>query len=253
MSEGFRELLVEIAHCPIVKSIRSGECPISSPCKKIVGSQTSASFQLPEPWSGQINAAPILFVSSNPSIDELEQYPDESWEPERTVDFFNNRFSSAAGWTEDGIYALRRDGSRSPWVRFWASSRRRASEILERKKNNILPGIDFALTEVVHCKSRNEDGVEEALDFCSERYLERILSISAAKILIVYGKRAESAIRRCFGSSLQELPNNLSSIVIGGNLRILVFLPHPNKRGSKKTLQANIGDAGISLLREHLR
>jgi hypothetical protein len=92
-----RGLLGEIVHCSVANEIRFGTS-ISCPCHKIVRLQTSASFQLPEPWSGQIDVAPILFISSSPSIDELELYPDQSWDSDRTADFFYNRFNSSAGW-----------------------------------------------------------------------------------------------------------------------------------------------------------
>ena len=45
-------------------------------------------------------------------------------------------------------------GSRSRGVSYWGHARNRTREILQRE---IKPGIDFALTEVVHCsKSRKE-------------------------------------------------------------------------------------------------
>jgi hypothetical protein len=246
--EDFRELLGEIAYCPIARAIRSGDSPVFAPCHKIVSLQTGPSFHLPEPWSGQIDKAPLLFISSNPSIDEHEEYPDQFWESHRTTDFFHNRFTSSAGWVNDGLCALRRDGSRGGWVRFWASARGRASEILRKKRNEVVPGVDFALTEVVHCKSRNEEGVEEARDFCSERYLKRVLSASAAEVFIVFGKPAKDAIHRCLGSAM-----NLSLISVGDYQRMLVFLPGPNARGPKKTLEANIGEDGLSRIRAHLK
>ena len=43
-------------------------------------------------------------------------------------------------------------------------------------------GLDYALTEVVRCKSRQERGVPEALGTCSSRYLARTLELSAARV-----------------------------------------------------------------------
>lgn len=251
--EDFRRLLVEIAQCPRAKAVRCGETTASDPCFPIVASQKGSAFQIPEPWSGEINIAPILFISSNPSIDELEEYPGESWELDRTADFFQNRFTSPAGWVTDGKYALRRDGTRSAWVRFWASARGRASEILQKKKAAIRPGVDFALTEVVHCKSRNETGVAEAQAFCSQRYLKRILSVAAAKVILVYGDPASKAITRCLGLGDDDKTSHglFGPVPMGGISRMFVFLPHPNARGPKKTLEANLGD-GLTLVRQHL-
>ncbi len=242
------QLLNEIAHCSIANAIRSEDSTVSVPCGKIVHLQTGTSFQLPEPWSGQIDTAPLLFISSNPSINELEVYPDESWEDLKTIDFFQSRFTSENAWVVAGR-ALQRSGSRSRGVAFWGHARNRAREILRRE---IKPGIDFALTEVVHCKSRKEIGVAEAQNFCSQRYLDKVISVSAAKVLIVYGKCAEAAIRDYRGSVIVPQEHGLSLVSIGGKLRILVFLPHPNNRGSQKTLIANIGDKGLSSIRAHI-
>jgi hypothetical protein len=249
--ESARKLLEDIAHCSIACDIRAGS-KVHQACNTIVGLQTRDAFQLPEPWSGRIDTAPILFISSNPSIDPLERYPDESWEGELIIDFFQNRFTSKVGWVHKGLYALRRDGSRTDWVRFWASARSRASEILEKEKNAIVPGMDFALTEVVHCKSRNEVGVREAQDCCSNRYLTRVISVAAAEVLVVFGEIAAGAIRRRFGSSMKG-ENGLCVASIEGMTRVVAFLPHPNERGSKKSIEGTIGASGLSLIRSHLK
>jgi hypothetical protein len=149
---------------------------------------------------------------------------------------------------------LRQDGSRGRWVRFWASARRRACEVLQKERNEVRPGIDFALTEIVHCKSRNEIGVSEAREFCSDRYLQRILCVSAARVLIVFGDHAREAVWRylklSFGISEQGV---LTEPVIIENIsRIFVFLPHPNARGPKKTLKDNL-ETGLDLLRDHVK
>jgi len=95
---------------------------------------------------------------------------------------------------------------------FLGVRRGRSREILQRK---IEPGIDFALTEVVHCKSRREYGVSEARDECSNRYLQRVISVSAAKLLIVYGEQAEGVVRRHFGSTMTALGHGLSLMLLG--------------------------------------
>jgi hypothetical protein len=119
-------------------------------------------------------------------------------------------------------------------------------------QREVTPGVDFALTEVVHCKSLKERGVSEALDFCSERYLEKVIAIAAAKVLIVYGKHAADAIRGRFGSMMIPLEHGLSLISIRDIPRMLVFLPHPNRPGPKKTLEARVGDDGLKLIRAHI-
>jgi hypothetical protein len=247
-----QQLLTEIAHCPVAKQIRSGNCDGSEPCHKIVGLQAGGSFQLPEPWSGRIDKAPLLFISSNPSIDEKEEYPDESWEPNRTADFFQERFTSSKVWVDERLRPLLKRGDRrESHVRFWASARARAAEVLQKTRKAIEPGIDFALTEVVHCKSREEEGVSEALDRCAKLYLTRVLSISVARVLIVYGKHAKEMIHRCYRPEIKPYGHGLSRVSITDIPRILAFLPAPNSRGTKKSLESHYDDHDLSLIRAH--
>jgi hypothetical protein len=245
-------LLLEIFRCPIISDPHNPT--YGGKCLKIVDFQQCSKFQYPEPWSGQIETAPILFISSNPSIGETENYPNNSWAENEIVDFFQNRFTSTKAWVKDGKYTLLRDGNYSAeWVRFWASARRRAQELLRR---NPIPGMDFAITEVVHCKSLEEKGVSEALEFCSSRYLERILRISKAKIFVIYGGVARKAILTLsIFSPLcdADLHNaSIGPVSISSIPRMLCFLPHPNARGFKKSLFANLGNDGLLKLQEHL-
>jgi hypothetical protein len=246
-----QELLKEIYNCPIATSIRAGQL---GACQKVVQSQNGMTFQPPEPWSGRLDVAPILFLSSNPSIDDDEMYPDPSWEAERIADFFQNRFSSPSGWVDSHLRALRKDGTRTDWVRYWAAARARTSEILDKPKSEVKPGFDFALTEVVHCKSRSQEGVKEALECCSQRYLGRVLSTCTARVIIVCGEYARRAVCRQYESGITSwfLPNKLAELRLGDRSKILVFLPAPNERGSEKTLAANIRGDGISVVRSYL-
>ena len=115
-------------------------------------------------------------------------------------------------------------------------------------RGKIEPGVDFALTEVVHCKSLMGSGVLEAREFCSKRYLERVLSVSAAKVLVVCGEKARAVVVSRFGPT-----PDLSILSIGGRPRIVTFLAAPAAFGGKKTLVGKYGDAGLSLIRTHLR
>ena len=60
--------------------------------------------------------APILFLSSNPSINELEMPPDSSLELQQIIDFSQNRLSSSSRWV-DRLCALRKDGTRTEDLR----------------------------------------------------------------------------------------------------------------------------------------
>lgn len=62
-------VLLQVARCPNVVH----PLPESHPCAEIVDVQSEVArgaFQLPEPWRGDIARAQLLFVSSNPSLNQ---------------------------------------------------------------------------------------------------------------------------------------------------------------------------------------
>ena len=227
------ELLLAIAHCPELAKARAG-APIS--CSKIASVQPGDAYHVPEPWSGRIDTAPILFLSSNPSISENEDYPTPRWTDARTVDFFQRRFDRDAGYSYE---AFRK-------VRFWTSVRRRAEEIIGREA---IPGKDFALTELVHCKSRGEQGVPEALPTCSERWLLPVMRRTAAKIVILLGSQARDACTLLW--QLESRQSVHFDVPIAGQHRAIIILPHPNAF-KKKTLEANTSASERQRLRSLL-
>src|SRR5258706_12139153 len=192
MDTATRELLLEIARCPIANDIVCNNDHTSS-CVGIVRSQEDKSgilerdrFQAPTPWIGHLEVAPILFLSSNPSINDQEEAAlswSENWQADRIVDYFDNLFSDE--WTDKKRLRMRKKpeyqledeyGKRNEWVRFWASVRRRACELLERPIETVRPGWDYALIEAVRCKSKHEIGVKDAASTCLNRYLIRTLT-----------------------------------------------------------------------------
>ncbi|MCB8751613.1 hypothetical protein [Planktothrix agardhii] len=76
-----KTLLDEIVNCPHAQQCL-GDSAAENLCRTIVEYQNTLSlqkFQVPEPWSGEIEKAPILFLSSNPSIGGDEAYPTWDW------------------------------------------------------------------------------------------------------------------------------------------------------------------------------
>ncbi len=67
-----------------------------------------------------------------------------------------------------------------------------AQTLLQRQP---VPGEDYALTEVVRCKSIGERGFTEARDHCSARYLLRTLQISPASVVVILGEQASCGVR----------------------------------------------------------
>src|SRR5258707_4371925 len=192
-------LLARITRCPIAERCLAGEC---LPCSPVVGSQhaTPGSFHVPEPWSGHISRAAVLFVSSNPSIDPAEAYPTGSWDDVQRADFFAGRFDQrAVPWVDHRmrpLLATTPPAHRDKGTRFWFAARARASELLARPA---VAGTDFALTEVVHCKSPAEVGVAEAYETCVQTWLRPVLRAAAARVIVLFGAHAKRAFADLFG------------------------------------------------------
>ena len=213
------ELLFAITRCPELAIARTDR---AHPCSKIAGVQPSDVYQVPEPWSGHIEEAPILFISSNPSINEDEHFPTPLWSQTDTIDYFQRRFDRDAGYVSEQAYKK---------VPFWREVRARAKEILKREA---VPGHDFALTELAHCKSRKEQGVREALPLCLERWFAALMEYSGSKIVILLGASARDTCAQLWKLDRRESVH--FDIPIAGRNRAVVILPHPNARGKRKTV-----------------
>lgn len=248
------DLLLEIARCPIVAHCLSGAT--DHPCSKVVASQgvsTVAEFQSPEPWSGHLAEAPILFLSSNPSIGitSRHQYPRATWEEGAIADYFEYRFGgSPLTSVEQGIYdALPGEMRSTKATATWKGVRARAGELLQRRSVDVAAGRDYVLTEVVHCKSTSELGVKEALSTCADRYLEPVLRSSTAKVIVVLGSQAGNKIRRRW--HLEAGKSLLGPVELGGQMRMITFLPHPTS-WEKRTVRGVLGDQGLRDLQQWL-
>lgn len=246
-------LLVSICRCTNVTEALRDE---AHPCRGVVTSQQSfeiADRQVPEPWVGHLGTAPILFLSSNPSISQIEVFPTGDWADAALVDFFDGRFDerpNGKAWIRNGTQTRLRDSEEREYSRsvaFLAAVRRRASELLERPA---VPGIDYCLTEVVHCKSAGERGVREATTTCAERWLEPVLSASPAPVVVVLGSVAAEAVQHIVPRD--GVSRVVGPIDLGGRARLVVFMPHPNAR-RKRTFTGVLEAGELQTLRSRLR
>lgn len=247
--ERFKGLLLEIARCPnVVACFKNSNG--RHPCFNIISSQRTVSlddYHVPEPWNGLIGEAPLLFISSNPSYNREEEFPLWSWDDESIEDYFTHRFGGGKKlWAKEGVQGLLRNGTYSEPTPFWEAVKQRAEELFERP---VQPGVDYALTEVVHCKSRRQKGVSEALEACNRHYLRNVIKISGAGVICVLG-----AIARETTKSLFDIPAGVhlsSPIEVGRKQRIFVFLPHPSSF-LPKTFSDNYSLDEIKRIRSHL-
>jgi len=223
------ELLLRVARCTNVRACL-GAADVEHPCSAVVrlqGNKPLAEHQVPEPWSGHIETAPILFVSSNPGYSEEDLYPRHSWSDDEIEAYFARRFED---FITDGVRGRLPDGSQSRQpTQFWVAVKALAAELLDQPK----PGLDYALTEVVRCKSLSESEgggapVWKAVDTCTDRYLAETLNAAGARLIVVLGSIAAYGVRRLLGIAGEE--RLLGPLSVCSRERMLAFLPHPNAR-----------------------
>ena len=225
------ELLQEITNCENIQKrlIEKLDCP----CNKIIDSQNSnyENFQLPEPWNGDLENCKILFLSSNPSFNPKDFYPIGNWNKSDVSDFFINRFSNRfpdKNFVRNELYTLQNDGEYSKnWIRFWAAVRSVARVILDTK--SAISGQDYVMTEIVHCKSTNENGVNEAMETCANKYLDKIFKSTKAKIVICLGEKTSNFVKRKYQIEATGRLFDESKMD-----KMFLFLPHPNAREERK-------------------
>ena len=250
-----RALLLEIARCPrIPAAIRDAEHPCHDVVEVQAGSGTRR--QAPEGWAGNLRAARIVFLSSNPSLsmpvpgqspETAEAYPTAGCTDEHIADYLGRRFDQAVvprpfvregGHLQlDGQYATRP-------THFWASVHGRAAEVLGPEAD---PSRNYVMTEVVHCKSTGEYGVASAAPECAGRYLDTIFSLTAARVVVVVGRQVHAMLKL----RLRELPEPpyVLERELGGRPRELVFIWHPASRKSGKTIGGLYGAECLDRLR----
>jgi len=245
-----RRVFESISRCENV--LACYESTAFNPCRAIVDYQKrtcNASvydrFQLPEPWVGQIDVARILFVASNPSIGDDDHARGDSddgivWESHHLAFGGGSR-----PYILDGIKTTKLDGTAGHTVRYWCSIRARARELIPKA----VAGTDYAITEVVHCKSKHENGVAAAADECGRRHFENLLSVAAAKVIVGLGR---FAWKRLLGSDSTPPPSPVEA-AFGGRQRIIVFLPHPSSFDGPKSIAKRYTPRDLDLLIEALK
>ena len=236
-SSNARNLALQIARCPLI-SIALGDT--THPCHDVVAVQTGPEDerQVPEAWAGSLETARVLFISSNPSISEptnptrpgtAEAYPRASDSDGGIVEFITRRFDPdvlpAPHVRNNGHRQI--DGSYAPATKFWSAIQARAVELLGPGAE---PFRDYAMTEVVHCKSKGEVGVKKAATTCADLYLERVVALSPADVVVIVGAHAHERLATSLG--LPERPYAVERL-IGGRQRLVVYLPHPSAFGKK--------------------
>jgi len=203
-----------------------------------------------EPWSGDLHLAPILFVSSNPSSGDPDESPapgdlTESSSDEEILHTFLDAFREGP-WIgiSEGVRQRAADGAIGKHVQYWASCKARATELLGYPAK---PGIDYAMTEVVHCGSQREIGVRSAAIECVPRYLQRVIALSPAVAVVVVGAVARDVIRTMVPQAAGTFPY-CGPLEWAGRSRHILFVPAPNARRVPKGIAANLGADALTVI-----
>lgn len=275
------ELAKNICACPLIEIALQST---SHPCAKIVKLQIGDTSNLsdrqrPEPWMGNLSKSQVLFISSNPSINEeelpfRENFPTFSWSLEESGDFFTNRIgehvtfghSSLPNFITRSVDGQYRNGLTRPLVPqyTWKKIHERALEIIGETAD---PSRNYALTEIVHCKSREEAGVKESSSICIDTWMSKILNLSPAKIVVIVGgqvrdryAKSNLGLPETFGTGtnyrkMSQEERSLRDIQIyddGKAHRLVLFNYHPAAREGQfpQKFQIVYGSEVVNWLKE---
>lgn len=217
----------------------------NSVCNALYKSQQCASiadFQIPEPWNGDIENAPILFVELNPGFLDVELYPklgnpywlqaNGGFDEAKVEDFFEHRFNSCYEYVQypnktkiiSGQHKLLRHT-------FWGYVKSIADKILNRDSN---PGVDFAITEIVHCKSRNTSCIHsKCYDVCFDQHFNNILSLAQhLQFMVVLGSATRKRISKHFGISSVRKNEWYYNVSLNNKTINIIFIDHNAARGA---------------------
>lgn len=261
------KLALDISSCCEVTNALNDK---NHPCHKVVNEQTKLidveiKRQRPEPWMGGLAKANLLFVSSNPSINEDpyplgEVFPTFEWSEADSAAFFVNRCDPSdkdvkvtfkkPGQPDfltlcyDGEYRSGVSNPKRPQPT-WKNTHDRAVELIG---NNAHPHHNYAITEIVHCKSKDAKGVAEASTFCIEKWMGPIFTTSPARVVVLLGSKVRDHYAKPvlgagseFGSSqgygeLTQKERAFRDIfveTVGGVNRVFVFNWHPVHAGMR--------------------
>lgn len=261
------KLALDISSCGEVQNALQDR---NHPCHKVVHEQTKLidveiKRQRPEPWMGGLAKANLLFVSSNPSINEDpyplgEVFPTFEWSEADSAKFFVNRCDpedkdvkvtfKKPGEPDfltlcyDGEYRSGVSNPKRPQPT-WKNTHDRAAELIG---SNAHPHHNYAITEIVHCKSKDAKGVAEASTFCIEKWMNPIFTTSPARVVVLLGSKVRDYYAKPvlgavedFGSSkgygeLSQKERALRDIfveTVGGVNRVFVFNWHPVHAGMR--------------------
>ena len=241
MTSNAKNIAWEIINC----GLQNAPNP-NSECNALYKSQrctSIADFQIPEPWNGDIENAPILFVGLNPGFLDVELYPklgnpywtlaNGKFDTAKVEDFFEHRFNSSYQYVQyPNKTKIAPNKYKSLRGRtFWAYVKSIADKILNTSNSN--PGVDFAITEIVHCKSKDISCIHSnCYNICFKNHFDNILSIAQnLQYIVVLGRPTRDRISNYFGISSAS-KNQWYNVNLNNKIIKIIFVDHNAARGA---------------------
>ena len=208
--------------CLLQGFFRTGTLDMGKPYSELVNFQIrecdkhgsgirAEGFQVGEPWDGDIEHAPILFLSSNPAYNFHEISPRYHARRGRVVcpacggvmnvkavgKFLRTRIQTSPG-TGESLHIPLRNGTTKA-VPYWGSVRNNTETLLPDDCLKALPKLKreraravmrhAVCMEIVPFRSKGEAGVPEALDECWEQFTRHILAHAGAAVFVLVGSK----------------------------------------------------------------
>lgn len=226
------------------------------PCSSVIHSQGGSitDFHVPEPWNGNIDSARILFVSINPGYSPDELFPrtgnpywmsGSEFNTSKVEEYFEHRFDlnylkypmcPYVDYKKGGhAFKIRMENRPPKSVRgFWT--------YVFKMANTLIPGADpvkdFAITELVHCKSRDTNFITDAcIDQCMMKHFAKVLAQAKNVEYVVFiGRSVREKVCSHYGFP-KDIVKQKWHITTKLNSRCIkiIFVDHNNARSNKKS------------------
>lgn len=185
-------------------------------------------YQLPEPFSGKIDKADYLILSSNPAFSFCENFPvvkKYKSKPDDVIDFFYNRLNNYSNpsyltkaskickWVSELDQGIIKTPIDYPIDEEYI-------KITDTEKSEFINKDKIVLVDSVPFKSNGEYGVPNAIKFCLENYLSQRLDLFEGKYIIICGDYAERVLNHIKSSSTR-------SKIISKGINKVFIVPHP--------------------------
>lgn len=221
MTDDQKNALLGVAHCPRFTGVQpAGDC---ATILNVQIGMVPGNRQVPEPWRGSPDC-PLLFVSSNPSIDAHDDSPREASADEHILNYYERGLPDTFPRIR-----LQNGLARDQAVRFWSFVRGRAAELWQRPAVELIAGRHFAITELVHCKSTREIGVPHSLPTCKRMHWGPIMRALNACVVVILGRPARDSLGLSLPSALS--PDQAMDELAG---RWVLTLPHSNAHTARR-------------------